>query len=124
MSATPNSLSVAAGPFQGLSHRQLQMVIAYLLQQIAGNTMTANQLAVASACFNCFDERNLILVQTYLLSQIAGGGMVGGVGAVYSGLGAPSVTPTANAALYYDYTIPSAPKVYNWDGVAWTKFIG
>jgi hypothetical protein len=113
--SAPNSTAVASAIFQGYSQRQLDMAIAYLLQQIAGNTMTPNQLAVASNCFNCFDERMLAVVQTYLLNQISSGGGTGS-GGLYQGAGSPvGVFLPANKNVTNHYTDTVTGILYYWN---------
>jgi hypothetical protein len=71
MNAVPNSLAKSSASFSGMSRRQLSMVMAYELQQIAKNTMTPNQLARAAACFDCYPSFDLEITKTFLLWQIS-----------------------------------------------------
>lgn len=43
---------------------------------------------------------------------------------VYVGIGAPTISPQASSAVYFDMTNPSQPGVWYWANQTWTKFIG
>lgn len=104
---TPNNLSILSVEFSGMDERTMLMVVIYLLQQIAGNKMTANQLSDAAACF-CYDTGAAIKVALYLLNQIAVNGTGGGGGGnaqlvTYATGGSPAnPTTTSQPALAYD----------------------
>ena len=43
---------------------------------------------------------------------------------VYVGIGAPTISPQASSAVYFDMTNPSQPGVWYWANQTWRKFIG
>ena len=63
--------------------------IVYLLNQIAGGTMTAEEVAENSRCW-CFTGSAFERAVTYLLAQIQAGGGGGGGGSAFTvGTGSP-----------------------------------
>lgn len=66
----PNVLMQAADCMKCIPGGMEGPVIIYLLQQIAGNTMTANQLMQEAACLKCIPAGLQLTVQNYLLDQI------------------------------------------------------
>lgn len=77
-----------------------------------------NSLVKAASCFQCLSAQQLEMVKAYLLCQIiaTGGGGGGGTGAVSSGHGAPSFTPTTSTAIYFD---EDSGTQYNYFNGAW-----
>lgn len=70
VSCDPNDLIQAASCNRCISHGDEGPVIIYLLQQIAGNTMTPDQLMQAASCLRCIPAGIQSEIQTYLLCAI------------------------------------------------------
>lgn len=64
----PSTLAGSSACYCSNERQQLGEIV-YLLQQIAGNTMTPTQLAQASACY-CSDRTTQYANITFLLCQI------------------------------------------------------
>jgi hypothetical protein len=118
MAQTPQQVGVGAAKFNGFDDRVIRLGILYLLQQIAGNKMTANQLAVAAAkaCFNCSDDRSMWVQALYLLNQIQANGSTGGGGGGSGSVLQGAIDPVAAPAT------PGSPALYTnlTSGVLWT----
>lgn len=74
-----------------------------------------NTLLEQARCFQCLSNKELQQVVTYLLCQISTGSG-GNVGAITVGHGAPTSTPTTDAAIYFDEDTGTQ---YNWFAGAW-----
>ena len=74
-----------------LYRHEAESAIVYLLNQIAGGTMTKEQVEANSACW-CFTGITYNRVVAYLLAQIAAGGGGGGgsTNPVYTGAAPPA----------------------------------
>ena len=114
------SLLTLANGLQIIADKKTALQVQiYLLQQIAGNTMTGQQLITAANGMQVIsDTRTAEQVIIYLLNQIAGGGGSGGDEAVTAGAygvgNPPNFTPTTAAAISINTS----------DGVEWTFFNG
>ena len=73
ISCSPNDLMALATCFDSIPAGMQLAVQTYLLQQIAGNTMTLNELMDAAKCFDSIPAGDQLAVQNYLLCQIANG---------------------------------------------------
>lgn len=72
ISCEPNDLMTLSKCFDAIPSGMQLAVQTYLLQQIAGNTMTVDELMEAAACFIAkIPAGDQLAVQNYLLCQIA-----------------------------------------------------
>lgn len=71
MTTDPAALSKLAACYVGMPLDTQNAVLIYLLQQIAGNTMTPAQLAKAAACWVGQDAQVIEAEKVYLLAAAA-----------------------------------------------------
>jgi hypothetical protein len=71
MTTDPNTLLAASACLKCISNGVKPDVMIYLLQQLAGNTMTPNQLMAQASCNRCIPDGMKWDVAIYLLTQIA-----------------------------------------------------
>lgn len=115
--ATPSQLLTLASEFGQADPLAGLWAEIYLLQNIAGNTMTPAQLLTAASEFGQFDELSSKWAVIYLLSQIQSGGTVGGIPTgAYAGA-APNFTPSTAGALAID---SSTGKLWAYFNGNWT----
>jgi len=103
----------------GIPRGAADAVQIYLLQQIAGNTMTPSELMEAAACYDCIPKGMRDAVQIYLLNQIQDGG--GGDPEVFAlpGSTVPVAAPVGGAGLAYNV----AGDGWFYSGGGWVQFI-
>jgi hypothetical protein len=111
---------------RGMTDAQKQSyLMAVLVAQMAiytGMSISCAALAAAAQTYACIPRQDQLAALLYLVANIQTGG--GGVGAVLTGLGNPSATPSITPAVYFDTTNPSEPNMWLYANGAWTEIIG
>ena len=92
-------------------------VLISIFANISGMSTEVSDLVDGAKCYNqCIPEGMQLPVLIYLANEILISGGVGGGAQVFSGSGAPTLTPTVSSALYVD---TDTGQIWQWYSSAW-----